>query len=141
MHKSTFNLYCSTPSHQSVASKTMTVSSSSSLSTSNSGQIDSSSRQAATSSVNNVLSIRPSRPVVPVCISIRRAVCCLSIRLQQDIDQEASGPPVIIIEPLVQFINRTGEALLCKPIVAPNVKRNDANWTLEEVGSFYNGSC
>ncbi|KAL5110970.1 Vacuolar protein sorting-associated protein 13B [Taenia crassiceps] len=63
-----------------------------------------------------VVSLTRSRTLVPLALRLGGVVCCLAARLQL---APSRGVVALSIEPLLRVDNRTGQSLLCKPIVTP----------------------
>lgn len=63
-----------------------------------------------------VVSFTRSRTLAPLALRLGRVVCCLAARLHL---APPRGVVTLSIEPLLRVDNRTGQSLLCKPIVTP----------------------
>nr|CDS17621.1 vacuolar protein sorting associated protein 13B [Echinococcus granulosus] len=78
-------------------------------------QQDSGGRAAAATAVVN---LTRSRTLAPLALRLGCVVCCLAARLHF---APPRGVVTLSIEPLLHIDNRTGQSLLCKPIVVPTL--------------------
>ena len=68
--------------------------------------------------VEAVVNLTRACNLAPITLRLGPVVCCLAVRLQFTLSRQ-HNVVTLCIEPLLRVANRTGQELLCKPVVTP----------------------